>query len=127
MSPPASARFVTELGLDVVDHEGQLAVGMNLLVQQIGDDLFVRHRKHHVVIGPIAEADEGWSWRRRVIAPGRPPNLGRVDHGHAQLLATDGVHLLAHNTFDLLQHTPAQRQVGVQPGCQLANQSGPQR
>jgi len=48
-----------------------------------------------------------------------------VQDRHGDLLAADPVHLFSDDGVDLVHHSLSQRQVDVDPGCQLADQPCP--
>jgi len=51
------ADFVAELGLDLVDRAGELAVRADLAGQEFGDDLLVGRPERHQAVGPVLEAE----------------------------------------------------------------------
>ena len=55
------------------------------------------------------------------------PEIGRLQLRQQGFQGASCIHLLAHDGGDLLQHTPKQRQVGVDPRPQSANVTGPQQ
>ena len=55
------------------------------------------------------------------------PEIGRLQLRQQGFQGARGIHLLAHDGGDLLQHTPKQRQVGVDPRPQSADVTGPQQ
>jgi hypothetical protein len=123
--PGARAGIVAPLGLDVVDQRGQLAVRLDLVAHQVGDDLFVGHRQHHVVVVLVLEATH---LRADLVpAPGLFPQVSRMDHRHGDFLPADGVDLLTHDVLDFGHGAARQRQVAEDAGAQLADESGPQQ
>jgi hypothetical protein len=54
------------------------------------------------------------------------PDLGRAQCGKIDLLGPGLVHLFAHDLHHLQHHLPAQGQVFVDPGGQLADHARPQ-
>ena len=91
---------------------------------QVGHDLLVGHAQDHVAPGAILKA-------RHVAADGLPaagllPELGRVDDGQGDLLAADGVHLLAEDVFDLVLDPQRQGQVVEDAGGDLVDHAGAQ-
>ena len=62
-----------------------------------------------------------------VGAAGFLPQLLGLEHGHADLLGTACVHLLAHDVLDLGQHALAQGQERVNAGSGLADEAGAQQ
>ena len=120
----AGARLVTPLGLDVIDDHRQLAVGADLLPRQVGHDLLVGHRQHHVAVAAVLEP--GQLRPHGVVSARLPPDVGRMDDRHQQLLPADGVHLLADDLLDLAHDPPAQRQQAVDARAQRSHQRGAQ-
>ena len=96
-------RLVAHLRLKVVPALRQVAVGADLARRVPGDDLLVRHRKHHAAAGAILEA----KLLRQPVAAGLLPDLGRVEHRHEDLLRADAVHLLADDRVDALDDPQA--------------------
>ena len=120
----AAARswLVTELGLEVVDDGGQLAVALDQVAQQVGDHLLVGHGQHHVPAAAVLEsnqlgADLG-------VAAGLLPELGGMDHRHLHLLPADAVDLLADHLLDSPLHAETEGQQGVDAGAQLPDVAG---
>ncbi len=99
----ARAWLVAELGLDLVDQFGQLAIRTDLLPRQISHDLLVGHRQQHVTPAAILEARHLRA--NRLPTPGLLPQLGRVDDGHCDLLPANPIHLLTNDPLDLI-HRP---------------------
>ena len=121
--PAAGARLVAPLGLEVVDHDRQLAIRADDVGQQQADHLLVGHRQDHVA--SVAVLEPGQLGADRVVASARPPDVGRVDDRHLDLLAADPVHLLADDLLDPLVDPEAERQQRVDPGAELADVAGP--
>ena len=121
---PARPRLVAELRLEVIELEGQLPVGTHDAAQQVGDDLLVCHREHHVPTCAVLEARHLGS--DGVVAARLAPDIGRMDHRHQQLLAADRVLFLADDLLDPLGDPEAQRQQAVDPRAQLPDVAGPQ-
>ena len=113
------ARLVAELRLEVVELDGELAIALDDVAQQKGDDLLVGHRKDHVPVAAVLEPHQ--LGPDLVVAAAVLPHLGGVDDGHLQLLAADRVHLFANDLLDALGHPEPQRQQRVQPRAQLAH------
>jgi hypothetical protein len=123
----ASTGLVAEFELDLVDHQRELAIGMDLLAGEIGGCLLVGHGQHHLVVAAVTEAQQRRAGGRRVIAAAGPPQFGWLRQGHEQLLPADGVHLLTYNAGDGLECPPAERKITVYAGRQLAHEAGAQR
>ena len=103
----------------------QLPVAPDDVAEEVGDDLLVGHREDHVAVAAVLEPDELGT--DLLVAPALPPQVGRVDDRHLELLAADRVHLLADDLLDPLRHPEAERQERVDPGPELANVTGPQQ
>ena len=119
----ARPRLVALLGLDLVPDLGQVTVGPDLLGGQPRDDLLVRHAQAHVAAVAVLEPEH--LGPDRVPAAGLLPDLGGEEHRHGDLLPADGVHLLADDGVDLVEHPLAEREVDVDAGGELADEAGP--
>jgi len=108
----------------VVDDLRHLAVGVDLGAGEVGDDLFVGHREHHVTVGAILEARHFGA--DLVIAASFLPDIGRVDDRHHHFLAADGVHLLADDPFDLAHDPPTEREEAEDAGAERPDHAGAQ-
>ena len=116
----ARARLVALLGLDVVEHQRQVAVGAHVARDVERDALLVRHRQHERAPVAVLELEQ----LRDAAAPGAVPQLARMQHRHRHLVRADAVHLLAQDLLDPPVHPPSGGQVGPQARAQLANQAG---
>ncbi len=121
----ARAWVITELGLQVINELGQLAIGVDLAPHQVGHRFFVGHGQHHIAPRAILEATH--LSVDLIPAAGLLPDIRRLDHRHGQLLAADGIHLLADDGLDLIHRPAGQRQIRENPGRQLADEPGPQQ
>ena len=117
------ARLVAFLGLDVVPELGELPVGVDLARRQPGDDLFVGHGQRHVGAPAVLEAEHLFA--DVVPAAALLPDLGRLQHRHEHLLAADSIHLFTDDGGDLPHHPPAGRQIHVDAGRELTDETGP--
>ena len=117
-------RLVPELRLEVIEPDRQLPIRADDVAQEVGDDLLVGHRDHHVAVAAILEP--GHLRPDLVVPAGFAPEVGRMDHRHLELLAADRVHLLADHLLDPLRHPVPERQQRIQPGTQLAHVTGAQ-
>ena len=115
------ARFVAELGLDLVPDLRQRAVR-----PQFGgdrrEDLFVGHAEAEFGAAAVLQAEH-------LLAHHGPaaralPQLGRVHRREPELLGADAVHFLADQRLDLAAHAPAERKDRVDAGRELADQPG---
>ena len=121
--PRARARLIPLLGLDLVPDLGKVAVGADLARGQPRDDLLVGHAEAHVA--PVAVLQPEHLAADRVPPTRLLPDLGGLQHRHLDLLPPDAVHLLPDDRVDLLDHAQAQRQVHVETGRELPDQTRP--
>jgi hypothetical protein len=103
--PPARARLVAILRLEVVPELRQLFVRLDLARVERGR-LLVRQRQDETPAAPVLDVED----LGIALRPGRLPELGGRQHGHQHLLAADRVHLLADDLLDLPVDAPAERQ-----------------
>ena len=120
----ARTRLITPLCLEVIDLLRELAPRADELAQQIGNDLFVGHRKDHVAISAILESAHLWA--DLVVAPRLAPKVGWVHHRHEHLLPVDGVHLFADDLGDPLVDAHAEGEKRVDSSAERTNVSGAQ-
>ena len=118
----AGARLVAPLGLEVIDLLRELPPRPDDVGEQQADDLLVGHRQDHVAA--VAVLEPGQLRPDRVVAAARPPDVGRVDDRHLDLLAADRVLLLADDLLDPVVDPLAERQQRVDPGAELADVAG---
>ena len=108
----ARTRLVAVFGLDLVERQRKVLVGAVLPLDRQGEDFFVGRRQQVVVVAAILEPKNAVA----VLSPpvrrlvGRP----RQQRREKDLLAADGVHLFAHDAFDLAQHPQAEWQPAVE-------------
>ena len=69
------AWLVAELGLEVVEPDWQLPVGPDDVPEEVGHDLLVGHRDHHVPVAAVLEP--GHLRADLVVAAGFAPQVGR--------------------------------------------------
>ena len=86
----------------------------------LGDDLLVGQRQDHGGALAVLELEQLVD----LVAPGAAPRLGGVQHRHQELLAADGVHLLADDLHYALVDPPAGRQPAPQARAHLPDQPG---
>ena len=103
--PGARPRLVPLLGLDVVRHQRQVAVGADGPGHVEGDGLLVGHGQHHLRAAPVLELEQLVD----PVAAALLPQLRRGDHRHQHLQAADGVHLLADDLLGLAVRSQARR------------------
>ena len=117
----ARPRLVALLGLDLVPDLRQVAVRPDLTRGEPRDHLFVGHAEAHVAAVPVLQAEHLPA--DRLPPAGLLPELGRLEHGHRDLLATDRVHLLADDGVDLVEHALAEGKVDVDAGGELTDEA----
>ncbi len=119
--PAAGARLVAELGLNLVQEQGQVAVALDVVAGELGDYLLMGGAQGKLALFTIEEDEQALA--EGDIAPGLVPQLYGLQHRQHQLLSAGAVHLLPDDVLNLLQHPPAQGQVGVYPGSHLVYHS----
>ena len=92
--------------------------------KQEPDDLLVGHREDHVAA--VAVLEPAQLRADRLVAAARPPDVGRMDDRHLDLLATDRVLLLADDLLDTVVDALAERQQRVDPRSELADVARPE-
>ena len=118
----AGTELVAELVLNVVQVDGQLLIGAQLVAHQGRDGLLVRGAQDELATMTVVKAHKLLAIG--VDAAGLAPQLG-VDHDrHHKLLGAGSVHLVAHDVLDLADRAPSKRQVGIQTGGLLADHAG---
>ena len=100
--PEAGPDLVPELGLDLVEIQGHLPVGVHLPAHQVGDHLFVGGAEAVVPFVAVHEAQQFLAVDPP--AAGLLPEFGRLHRGHQDLLGPGPVHLLADDALHLGQH-----------------------
>ena len=112
----AGADFVAELGLNLVQVHGKLAVGAHFAAEKIGDDLLVRGAEAVVALVAVLEAQE---FLAVVLpTPGFAPQVGGLHGRHEDFLSARPVHFLAHDVGGLVQR-PQARAARVMPEVSL--------
>ncbi len=111
--------LVAEFHLDLVEVHRQLAVALELVARDVGDDFFMRRPEAEVALVAVLEAQQF----RAELAPsaGFHPQLGGNDAGHQKLECTGTIHFLAHDVLDLAhgaQARAASRCTGPRPACE---------
>ena len=118
----AGTPLVTELGLDLVEVDGKLAVRADLFPDDVRHDLLVRRPEAEIAVVSVLETEKFLAVQ--VPPAALPPKLGRHDGGHQDLLRPRPVHLLPDDLRDLLDHAEADREVGVDSGRDLPDHPG---
>ena len=116
--------LVAELGLDLIEIDRQIPIGMQFLAGDVGDDLLMGRPEAGLPFVPVMEAQQF----RAVffISAGLLPQIGRLHHGHQQFLGTGPVHLLADDVLDFADRRKTKGQIGIDTGGELAHEPGPQ-
>ena len=118
----AGTELVAELVLNVVQVDGQLLVGAQLVAYQGSHGLLVRGSEHKLAAVAVIKAHELLAIS--IDTAGFTPQLGIDHNGHHELLGTGSIHLVAHDVLDLANRAPCERQVGIQTGGLLADHAG---
>ncbi len=106
----------------MVQVDGQLFVGAQLVAHQGRDGLLVRGAQDELATVTVVKAHKLLAIG--VDAAGLTPQLG-VDHDrHHKLLGASGVHLVSHDILDLANRAPSKRQIGIETGGLLADHTG---
>ena len=118
----AGTELIAELVLNVIQVDGQLLIGTQLIAHQSRDGLLVRGAQHKLATMTVVKAHE-------LLAIGidtarLTPQLGIDHNGHHELLGAGSVHLVAHDVLDLTNRAPSERQIGIQTGGLLADHTG---
>ena len=116
--PGTRPRLVALLDLEVIEDQGQLAVGAHDLRDVERDGLLMGHREHELRALAVGQLEQ----RLDVQAAGRAPRVGRLQNRHQHLQAADRIHLLADDLHRALVHPPAGGQPGPHPGTHLADE-----
>ncbi len=95
----ARADLVAELGLDLVEIDGELLVGVDLARGEVGDHFLVGRPEQPV--GVLAVLDLEDHVLHGGVAAGALPQLGGVQGGHEDLGGPGAVHFLAHDRSTL--------------------------
>ena len=116
------AHLVAELGLDLIQIQRQLTVGLHFAAQKVGHDFFMGGAEAVVAVMPVLEAQEFLA----VLLPaaGFLPQFGGLHHGKQHFDGACGVHFAADDVLGLFQRTQSQRQPGVDAARELAYHAG---
>ena len=108
--------LVAELGLDLVQVQGQLAIALDFLTDEIGDHLFMRRSDNKLALMAILEAQQ---LRTILLAATRfLPQFKGLHCRHQHFEGTGAIHFIAHDRFHLAQGAKPQRRPGIYPGGQ---------
>ena len=118
----AGTELIAELVLNVIQVNGQLLIGAQLVAHQGRDGLLVRGAQHKLATMTVVKAHELLAIG--IDTAGLTPQLGIDHNGHHELLGAGGVHLVAHDVLDLTNRAPSERQIGIETGGLLADHTG---
>ena len=118
----AGTELIAELVLNVVQVDGQLLIGAQLVAHQGSHGLLVRGAQHELATMTVVKAHKLLAIG--IDTAGLTPQLGIDHNGHHELLGAGGVHLVAHDVLDLADRAPCERQIGIQAGGLLADHAG---
>ena len=111
--PASRTRFVTNLGLNVVEHHRQVPVGAKEVLGNVGHGFFVGHGQDEFTVFSVLEADQ--LRPDIVIAFGLLPELRRVEDRHGDLDPGNAVQFFPNDIFDFFRDAMSQRQQGINP------------
>ena len=117
----AGPNFVPELGLNLVEVEGQLLVALYLPAPQRRDDFFVGWSEAEITVVTILKSCQ----LRPVLLPATRflPQLGGLDHRHGNLQGAGPIHFFPDHLFHFPEHAQAQWHPVINPRGDPANQS----
>ena len=110
----ARTGFVAVLGLDLVDHHGQLLVAVDLGAGDLAAGFLVRHAQDHSLVVAVCKSEELCA--DGLVTSGLHPEVGGQHDRHQDFLAADAVHFLTDDGFDLGDDALSDRQQGVDAG-----------
>ena len=106
--------LIPEFRLDLIERDGELFVRTQQVTGQIGDHLFMSWTEAETSLLAIFEVEhDSLACCVALPAPAAFPQLGRLQLWQQGLEGAERVKLVAHNRADLAQHSPHQREVGV--------------
>ena len=118
----ARTALVAELVLDLVEHDRQLLVAVELVAHEVGNHLLMRRAEAEVAAMTVFDAHHLGAIRRPAAA--FLPELARLEDRHHDFLAAGRVHLLADDLLDLADDAPAERQERVHAARDFADHAG---
>ena len=120
--PEPRARLVAELPLDLVDRDGQLAIGADKRLRKVGENLLGGGAERELVFAAVAELEHVRA--HRVPAASGAPELRRLQDGRDDLERAGTIHFFADDLHDLLERAHAERQVRVESAGDFAREAG---
>src|SRR2546428_494091 len=111
--------LVPELHLDLIEVLRQITVGADFSPYQIRDHLLVGRAEAEVAVVAVLEPQELASVL--LPAPALPPELGRDDRRHQDLLLAGTVHFISHDIFEATHGAEPERQEIVDAARHLSH------
>ena len=89
--------------MDLINHEWELPIGVDLLAREVGNHLLVRWPQEQVSPATILESKQ----IVKVFGPasGLLPQACRMYHRHGHLLTIDRIHLITDEVHDLADNS----------------------
>ena len=114
----ARTALIAELVLNLIEQDGQLLVGAQLIAHECRNHLLMRRSHAELAVMAILDTDH----LRAVSAPAPTllPEFGRLEDRHHDLLSACRIHLLTDDLLDLADRTPRKRQIGIHTTRRLA-------
>ena len=122
--PKAWPHLVAELGLDLIEIDGQLPITAQFAAGDVGDHFLMGWADHKLALVSILEPQQFGPVRGP--AARFLPELGGLYRRHEHFKRSGAVHLLANDLLHLAHHPQAHRQPAVNAGGDPSDQSGTQ-
>ncbi len=120
----AWTHLVAELQLNMIEVQRQVLVGLHIGTEDVGDHLLIGGAVEHLTI--LAVLDAQHLLTVVVVTAAFLPEFRGLQGRHQKLDGAGAVLLLADNLVDLVQHTLAQRQPGINASRLLPDHAGAQ-
>ena len=121
----ARSRLISVFGLNLIQHQGHLPIGGDVIADQIRENLLMSRSKAEVSAIAILNSPQFRSIR--IPAPGLLPEFRRLNRRHANFLRAAGVHLFPDDLFDFPNRAPAHIHKAVDSGHLFPDHSGTQK
>ena len=118
----ARTDLVAELPLDLIDRHGQLTIGVDHVLGEVGHEFLGRRAQRVRMLAAVLETEHART--HRLPAAARLPELGRLEDRHHDFLRARLVQLFAHDLRHLVERTHAERQVGEEAAGDLLHERG---
>ena len=118
----ARTDLVAKLGLNLIVVDRKLAVTLEVVARDVGDDFLVRGAQAEVPLVPVLELQQGLAVG--IPASGFLPQLGRLHDRHADLERAGAVHLVADDAGYLVEDAHAERHPAVKTRGEPAQEAG---